>query len=76
MGAVDNTETVDQLNRMIDNVKNGVNNNSQTVLESQPENTQVGQPVGQENQQNVELIGSDPTQNPVNTTTPPPVPNN
>jgi len=76
MGTVDNTETVDQLNRMIDNVKNGVNNNSQTVLESQPENTQVGQPVGQENQQEVELIGSDPTQNPVNTTTPPPVPNN
>lgn len=65
-------DTVAKLNKMIDNVRNGISNNAPTVLDS----NQAGvnnQSNGSAPQGNVELVGPEATQNPVNTATPPPV---
>jgi tetratricopeptide (TPR) repeat protein len=62
-------DTVAQLNKMIENVRNGISNSNVNL-----DNQAVKQSGSQQNQgaeQNVELIGSDPAQNPVTNTNPP-----
>lgn len=62
-----NDDTISKLNKMIDNVESGISNKN-TVLDNQ-NSTKQGS--GGNPQENVELIGSDAAQNPVNTTNPP-----
>jgi len=70
----DSGDTVSKLNKMIENVRNGISNSNTTL------NGQTVTPSGGDQQQappvpqnNVELVGPDAAQNPVNITTPPPV---
>lgn len=60
-------DTISKLNKMIDNVRNGISNKN-AVLESQ---NGANQNANRNTQDNVELIGSEATQNPVNDTNPP-----
>jgi len=65
----DNNDTVAQLNKMIENVKNGISNNN-TNLSGQTQTVNQDNPdQGQTPNQDVELIGSDASQNPVNSPT-------
>lgn len=62
----DSAETVSQLNKMIENVRNGISNNN-TSLSGQTQSVNQDNPAqSQTPSQNVELIGSDTSQNPVN----------
>jgi len=62
-----NDDTASKLNKMIENVKNGISNKN-AVLENKGGTNQKTENTPQDN---VELIGSDAAQNPVNTTNPP-----
>lgn len=59
----DNTQTITQLNKMIQNVRNGVSNSDASI--KQPEQANDNQQTNQN--QNVELIGPNATQDPINT---------